>query len=231
MEDTTIIDQLDHIIQENKYSKHPFVADVVRGKADKDGLRAWAIQKYFQVYYQVQGFSAIHSSCEKEDVRQFMAEQIEEEETGGHEATDSHYNLMKRFAKALGAQDSDFEVAEVGEAVKSHFSRLMSICKEEHFVYGLLAFYVFESQTSESAMKMFSGFKQHLGMSDEDLEWFTVHGEADIEHSKMHRDFLFKYCKDVPGFEQRAIELVEEGCANWNSLQDFYYSLIDREHA
>lgn len=226
-----IIDQLDSIIQENKYSKHPFVAYVASGNADREGLRAWAIQKYFQVYYQVQGFSAVHSNCEYEDVRQFMVEQIVEEETGGGCGTDSHYNLMKRFAKALGAQDHDFVSTPVDEAVRNHVSRLLNICKNEHFVYGLLAFYVFESQTSESAMKMFAGFKQHFDMSDEDLEWFTVHGEADIEHSNMHRNFLVKYCQEVPGFERRAVELVKEGCANWNALQDFYYSLICREYA
>lgn len=221
-----ILDKLDAIIEEHKYSKHAFVQDVVNGDIEKQKIKDWAIQKYFQVYYQVQGFSAVHSNCEYEDVRLFMVEQLSEEETGDGCGSDSHYNLMKRFALSLGAVEEDFKTTAVGPAVKQHVDRLLRICKGEHFIYGLLAFYVFESQTSESAQKMFNGFQQHFGSTDAELEWFSVHGEADIEHSKMHRRLIEKYCADLADFEQRGTQQVIEGCESWNNLQNYYYSLI-----
>ena len=223
-----IIEKLDSIIEENKYSKHPFIQDVVDGNITKEGVKQWAIQKYFQVYYQVQGFSAVHSNCEHEDVRQFMVEQLVEEESGDGCGTESHYNLMKRFAISLGASDEDFINTLVGVPVKSHVERLLNITKNEHFVYGLLAFYIFESQTSESAQKMFMAFQKHFGSTEKNLEWFSVHGEADIEHSELHKKLLTKYCVDVPGFEEKSVQQVIDGCKNWNALQDYYYSFIKK---
>jgi len=221
-----MFNEIDNIIAEHKYSKHSFIKHVESGTVKKENLKSWAIQKYFQVYHQNCGFSAIHANCEYEDVRQFEVEQLIEEETNIKGGSESHYNMMKRFCYALNANDQDFQQTPIGAPVKEHIKKLKYICLNEHFVYGLLAFYIFESQTPESAMRMYHTFKQQFNFDDTTLEWFLVHGSADIEHSQQSKNFIMKYAHEVQDFIHKKNKFVIDGVKAWNQLQDYYYSLL-----
>jgi pyrroloquinoline-quinone synthase len=220
-----MLDRLDAIIEAHKYSKHPFVQEVLAGNVTREGVKNWAIQKYFQVYGQNRGFSGIHSNAPYEDVRQFQIEQLIAEETGIEEGTDTHYGLMKRFAFSMGATEEDFNI-EPGAAVKAHVDHMINTCCKEHFVYGMLAFYTIESQTPEAVLKLAEAFKQQFGSSEEDLEWFYVHGGADVEHSEIAKYLINKYASEAPHYEVKAPLLVEMGCKIWENLQDHYYATM-----
>jgi len=221
-----MFNDIDNLIQENKYSKHSFINYIENNDVDPNNLKKWAIQKYFQVYHQNCGFSAIHANCPFEDVRQFEVEQLIEEETDLMGGSASHYNMMKRFAFALGATEEDFLNTPMAQPVKKHIARIKEICLNQHFVYGLFAFYIFESQTPESALRMYRAFKNRFNFSDETLEWFLVHGSADVEHSNKSRDFILKYCHEIPDFHEKKIDFVLSGVNSWKELQDYYYQLL-----
>lgn len=219
-------EEFDRIIQANKYSRHSFVKEIEAGRVTRDQMKRWAIQKYHQVYLQNSCYSGIHANSWHEDVRAFEMEQLIAEETAIADGSDSHYNLMKRFALALGATEAEIRETPAAPEVWDFVTYLVGHCRNNHFVYGILAIYVNESQTSESAMKMYRALKSGFQLDDHTLEWFTVHGEADIEHSSHAKDLIVKYAHEAPNFEWRGRQVVETGSKMWTKLHDFYYGLI-----
>ena len=218
--------QIDTLIEDNKYSKGSFVKAVENENCSKNKLKDWAIQKYFQTYHQNRVFSAIHANAIYEDVRQFEMEQLIAEETNINCGSDSHYNLIKRFAIAMGATEKEFETTNVGRPVREFVEYLINLCKNEHFVYGILSIYVNESQTSESATKLYTYLKKNFNLTDAELEWFLVHSEADEEHASKARTLIEKYSSEVRDFPTKSLEIVKNGIVMWKNLHEYYYSLI-----
>jgi pyrroloquinoline-quinone synthase len=218
--------KFDELIQSQKYSKGSFVQEVVGGNVTRDGLKRWAIQKYFQTYHQNRAFSAIHANAPYEDVRQFEMEQLIGEETGLEDGSDSHYNLMKRFAFAMGATEEEIAATEVGGPVQEFVNYLIGLCLSEHFVYGILAIYINESQTSESAVKLHTAIQERFGVTDHDLEWFLVHSDADIEHSNIARYLIEKYAGEAPDFAKKSLEIIANGTKMWTQLHDYYHTVL-----
>jgi pyrroloquinoline-quinone synthase len=223
--------KFDAIIQANKYSKGSFVTEVVSGNVTREGLKRWAIQKYFQTYEQNRAFSAIHSNAPYEDVRQYEMDQLIAEETGIKDGSDTHYNLMKRFAIAMGATEEEIAATPVGGPVQEFLDYLIGLCKREHFLYGILAIYVNESQTSESAIKLHAAIQEKFGLSDHDLEWFLVHSEADVEHSDVARELIRKYAAEAPDFATKSLQIVKNGTKMWTKLHNYYYDVLVGETA
>jgi pyrroloquinoline-quinone synthase len=217
-----IVGRLDAFIDENAYVKHSFTQALVNGEVTREGLRNWAVQKYHQTFHQNRGFSAIHARAPHEDVRQWEMEQLIAEETGIRDGSDSHYNLMKRFAIAVGAPENLHELPMAPE-VQAFVDYLLDLCLQEHFVYGLLAFYVNERQTPAAVQKMYDHLVGQMGVTKHDAEWFLVHGEVDTYHAEGARKLIIKYADETPDFDQRAEEVVRNGVAQWRKLQDFYY--------
>ncbi|MQY03726.1 TenA family transcriptional regulator [Actinomadura macrotermitis] len=221
-----LIAKLDELIDEQAYVRHSFTETLVSGGVSRERLKDWAIQKYHQTFLQNVGFSAIHArAMHHEDVRQWEMEQLIAEETAIRDGSDSHYNLMKRFAVAMGAGE-DLDGVPPAPEVMEFIDYLTGTCLNEHFVYGLLAFYVNERQTPAAVQRMYDHLTTEMGVSKHDAEWFLVHGEVDVYHAREARELIVKYAGEAPGFETRAEELVRASCAQWVKLQDFYYSKI-----
>jgi pyrroloquinoline-quinone synthase len=221
-----VITRCNLIVQERKYSRHRFVAAVEQTAPGKAALGNWALQKYHQVYLQNAIFSIIHSKTSYEDVRQFMVEQLVAEETGINCGSDTHYNLMRRFAAACGVTDRQFIPATASQAVRNYVDVLLGIMRDEHFVIGLLTIYAIESQSGESVGKLVAALRKTHDFSDAELEWFTVHSGADDDHAEEGVRLVRKYAADVPDFPVRAVAAVEKICDAWLTLHDHYASLL-----
>lgn len=222
-----VLSELDDYIREHRYARHPFVRNVEAGKYDALDVRRWAVQKYFQTRDQNCVYSAIHArSRHFLDIRRFEVQQLIDEETEFGEGSEPHYELMRRFALALGASDEAFDERNIGPGVHRFVDYLQKRCSTGHPVYGILAIYVNESQTSESARKLGGAFAEQFGLSAESLEWFTVHGEADLEHAARGRELICRYGGDLADFAEKAREVVVRGVEEWTGLQDFYAEVL-----
>lgn len=217
-----IVARLDEFIDDNAYVKHSFTQALIKGEVGREELRTWAVQKYHQTFQQNRGFSAIHARAPYEDVRQWEMEQLIAEETDIRDGSDSHYNLMKRFAIAVGAPENLHELPMAPE-VAAFIDYLLDVCMQEHFVYGLLAFYVNERQTPAAVQKMYNHLVGQMGITKHEAEWFLVHGEVDTYHAEGARKLIVKYAGEAPDFERRAPEVVRNGVVQWQRLQDFYH--------
>lgn len=219
--------QLDSYIHENRYSRHPFVKLIESNSVTKESLKRWAIQKYHQTFLQNVVHGAIHSNAMLyEDIRQLQVEQLIAEETKIADGSDAHYELMRRFAIALGATEKEIKESTPAPEVLKFVNYLVSLCKENHPVLAMLAIYVNESQTPESVMKMYRALKTKFSFSDAELEWFLVHGDVDVEHANEGKKLIMLHAKDCQDFQTRSTSIVKDGVEQWTLLQNFYASLL-----
>jgi len=69
-----------------------------------------------------------------------------------------------------------------------------SVCGNESTAEGLAALYAYESQIPAICESKIDGLKKHYGFTDpKGYEYFSVHIEADKEHSAAEREMLSTY--------------------------------------
>ena len=101
-----------------------------------------------------------------------------------------------------------------------------SVCSQNSTAEGLTALYAYESQIPAICESKIDGLKKHYGFTDpKDYQYFSVHIDADREHSAAEREMLSSYVDD------RNIDQVRESAgrvldALWEML-----SGVCRRHA
>src|SRR5439155_6229060 len=127
------------------------------------------------------------------DVRELMFENLWEEHGEGDGHRD-HTALVGKFAKALGAEIEDVYTVEPIPESREWIDRILKVCREEHFVVGLAAVsFGIEFRTQTMA---FLGqiYRDQYGLSEDELEFFFMHLEADEEHAGRAIELVRKYC-------------------------------------
>jgi pyrroloquinoline-quinone synthase len=101
-----------------------------------------------------------------------------------------------------------------------------SVCGQGSTAEGLAAFYAYESQIPAICESKIDGLKKHYRFTKpEQYEYFTVHIEADREHSAAERDLLSRYLDDR-NFESVKVSVSRVLDALWEML-----SGVCRRHA
>lgn len=219
------IGQCQALIRDKRNARHPFFTKLDR-PVPKRSLAAWAEQKYHQVYLQNPIFGTIHGKTQFEDVRQWMVTQLIAEETSLTCGSDSHYNLMRRFAEACGAPAAGFAPEAAHPEVRAYVDVLLSTMRDESFAVGLLAIYAIEAQSGESVGKLLGWLRQEYDFTDRDLEWFAVHASDDDDHAGTGLGLVRKYAHLAGDFAVAAPRAVACVCDAWLVLHDHYRGLL-----
>jgi pyrroloquinoline-quinone synthase len=171
----------------------PFLIEFAEGKIAKDKLARFARSYCFQVDNFKRFVAAVYSQAEPRDVRELMLENLWEEHGEGDPERD-HTVLVGRFGKALGADlPSVYDVEPIPES-RQWIDRILKICQEEHFVVGLSALsYGIEARTRTMSF-LGTIYRDKYGLTEEDLEFFFMHLEADEEHAGRAIELVGKYC-------------------------------------
>ncbi len=215
------------ICQRHRAARHPFVASLDATRPDRARLGAWAAEKYHQVFLQNAMFTAIHANAwDCEPVRQFMVEQIVAEETAITSGTASHYDLMRRFAEACGVADEAFERGGASQPVMTWVRTAIGICRTRHPAVAMLALHAIESQSGEAVLRVLRWLRANHTFTAMELEWFSVHAEAEDDHAATGLALVRRYAEEVPDFHREATEAVTEICAAWSALHDHYVGLL-----
>lgn len=216
------------IVDDRRYARHPFVAELRRRRPDRAALGRWAVQKCHQVYLQNTIFSQIHANAQDQvDVRQWAMDQLIAEETPLTSGSAAHYVLMRRFAESCGVTAGEFSPARAAAPVRSYVGVLNELCGRRHFVLGMLTIHSIESQSAEGVGRMLAWLRENHDFSDTDLEWFTVHAAEEDDHADSAMRLITRYAGDVPDFADQAPECALLVTEAWLRLQDFYLELLD----
>ena len=191
-----------------------FMIDFAEGRVAKEKLAGFSPSYCFQVDNFKRCVAAVYANAEPRDVRELMLENLLEEHGEGDPSRD-HAQLVARFGRALGADlPNPYDLEPIPES-REWVERILKICLEEEFVVGLAALsYGIEARTRTMAF-LGALYRDKYGISEEDLEFFFMHLEADEEHAGRAIELIRKYCTTEEQLEKckRAVKEVLDATA------------------
>lgn len=184
------LDQIDTEIAAKHLLKHPFYLAWTRGELSKSALTDYARQYYHHVAAFPTYLSAVHAKCDDQSTRKELLNNLIDEEAG----SPNHPELWLHFAEGLGVSASDVRKSEKWSETKSLIDTFRSVCRDGSIAEGLAALYAYESQIPAICESKIDGLKKYYGFTNpERYQYFTVHIEADREHSATERKMLGEY--------------------------------------
>ncbi len=216
------LDEIDKNIAAKHLLKHPFYLAWTRGELSRDALADYARQYYHHVVAFPTYLSAAHAKCEDQATRKQLLSNLIDEEAG----SPNHPELWLKFAEGLGVSASDVRKSEKWSETTDLIDIFRQVCRDGSTAEGLAALYAYESQIPEICESKIDGLKKHYGFtSPERYQYFTVHIEADREHSDAERKMLAAYV-DKQNFESVKASVNRVLEALWEML-----SGVCRRHA
>ena len=187
------LDEIDKNIAAKHLLKHPFYLAWTRGELSRDALADYARQYYHHVVAFPTYLSAAHAKCEDQATRKQLLSNLIDEEAG----SPNHPELWLKFAEGLGVSASDVRKSGKWSETTDLIDIFRQVCRDGSTAEGLAALYAYESQIPEICESKIDGLKKHYGFtSPEHYQYFTVHIEADREHSATERKLLSGYVDD-----------------------------------
>jgi pyrroloquinoline-quinone synthase len=208
------LDQIDTDIASKHLLKHPFYLAWTRGELSKAALTDYARQYYHHVAAFPTYLSAVHAKCDDQAIRKQLLNNLIDEEAG----SPNHPELWKKFADGLDVEDTDLARTEKQPETKNLINTFRSVCGQGTTAEGLAALYAYESQIPSICESKIDGLKKHYGFTKPDhYEYFTVHIEADREHSAAERQMLSRHL-DAQNFESVKVSANRVLDALWDML-------------
>jgi pyrroloquinoline-quinone synthase len=216
------LDKIDNDIAEKHLLKHPFYLAWARGELSKEALTDYSQQYYHHVAAFPTYLSAVHANCDDQATRKQLLNNLIDEEAG----SPNHPELWKKFAEALGVEGAELARTEKQTETKNLINTFRSVCGQQSTAGGLAALYAYESQIPPICESKIDGLKKHYGFTKpEHYEYFTVHIEADREHSAAEREMLSRHIDDR-NFQSVKVSVNRVLDALWDML-----SGVCRRHA
>jgi len=184
------VDKIDNDIAEKHLLKHPFYLAWGRGELSREALTDYAKQYYHHVAAFPTYLSAVHAKCDDQPTRKQIVCNLVDEEAG----SPNHPELWRKFANALGVEDVDLATTAKRPETKNLIDTVRSVCGNGSTAEGLAALYAYESQIPAICESKIDGLRKHYGFTNSEYyEYFSVHIEADCEHSAVERKLLGAY--------------------------------------
>ena len=216
------LDKIDNHIAEKHLLKHPFYLAWTRGELSNEALTDYARQYYQHVAAFPTYLSAVHSKCNDQATRKQLLSNLIDEEAG----SPNHPELWLKFAEGLGVSAIDVRDTQKQPETRDLIDTFRSVCANGLTTEGLAALYAYESQIPAICESKIDGLKKHYGFTDpKHYEYFSVHIEADREHSAAEREMLSAYI-DSHNFESVKESVNRALDALWEML-----SGVCRRHA
>ena len=184
------LDSIDNDIAEKHLLKHPFYLAWTRGELSGEALADYARQYYHHVAAFPTYLSAVHANCDDQATRKQLLDNLIDEEAG----SPNHPDLWLKFAEGLGVPEADVRQTQKSPETKNLIDTFRSVCRDGPTAEGLAALYAYESQIPAICESKIDGLRKHYGINNpEHYRYFSVHIEADREHSAAERKMLSSY--------------------------------------
>jgi pyrroloquinoline-quinone synthase len=204
-----IIKRIDTMIEERSLLKHPFYEMWSDGKLTQESLAGYS-KEYFQLVKAVPSFmTPIIEKAPDSVVSELIVNQQEESD---------HVKPWINFAGELGVSEDELTpyagLTKTRKAV-SDLNELMNT-----FEGGACAMYAFEKEIPKISQTKLDGLAEFYGLtSDEAIEYFKLHIEADIRHTASWRNILEKSSTD----SNNLLEIADKSISAQNLLLDSCY--------
>jgi pyrroloquinoline quinone (PQQ) biosynthesis protein C len=219
-------------IRERWHTKnHPFFRALGEGKLPLRALGIYMAMHGQFVQRALASFGILFTrNFAHEDVRKMLVENLAEEEglkaipREGHVPHD-HNELIVRFCKAAGLSEHEVRTMKMTPAWWGRSLHYYQTALQEPIgvVLGMQATQEGQQPALNSEIVL-PALARHYGYPPgaPEIEFFTEHAEADIEHSQRQADLCAKYL-DTDAAKARALEVAEQACMlRWASITDLY---------
>ncbi len=183
----TYLDSIDAQIAARHLLTHPFYLAWTRGELSRETLADYAGQYYQHVAAFPTYLSALHARCDDQPTRRHLLQNLIDEEAG----EPNHPQLWRNFAASLGVSPAQLDQVETWPETADLVAAFRDLCSQGDLAEGLAALYAYESQIPAVSESKIDGLVRHYNFTDpERYRYFTVHIEADREHSAVERKLL-----------------------------------------
>lgn len=180
------IQKLNEEVTRHRAVNHPFLETVASRKFSKKAWLAFAQQLYPHVHFFIPYMEEMLLNTFDMNAKLIVAK-ILLDEYGEDAGGKSHPELFRRFVRSCGGPEADASLltTPLDQATIDLVEAHMSLCRDEPFLVGIGAI----GQAHEFAIGfMFPPLVKGLelaGFKREEIEFFTLHVEHDVEHSNM----------------------------------------------
>lgn len=211
--------------------KHPFFHAFAEGKLPLRAMGVYKAMHWQFVQRALASFGVLYARAfAHDDVRKMIVENMSEEEglkaipREGHVPHD-HAELIFRFCRAAGLSEHEVRTIKMTPAWWGRSLHYYQTVVQEPF--GV----VFAMQSTQEGQQpalnkevVLPAFAKHYGFpaGSPEIEFFTEHAEADVEHSQRQVELCARYL-DGDAVKARALEVAEQACMlRWASITDLY---------
>lgn len=173
-----LITALDGATADKRLLEHPFYQAWAAGTLTRDDLAFYSTQYWRQVEAFPGYLDRLSGRMNEGVARKSIEENLADERD------DDHPGLWVRFAEALGHRRADLEAAEIETETAACVDAFATATKTASVPFALGMLYAYESQTPEVAETKVTGLKDFYGITGAAAEYFQLHGELDVEHSR-----------------------------------------------
>ena len=228
---TSIVDEIVAIRERWHTKRHPFFQVLADGKLPLRALGVYMALHGKFVQQALASFGIFYArTIAHEDVRKAIAENISEEEgfkaipREGHTPHD-HNELILRFCKAAGLSAEEVHSVKMTPVWWGRSLYYYQIGVQEPI--GVVLAMQSTQEGQQPALNtevVLPALSKHYGFApgSPEIEFFTEHAVADVEHSKRQADLCARYL-DNEALKARAREVAEQACTlRWASVTDLY---------
>ena len=215
--------RLDEALESTHYRRHPFVTAWSRGELSREQMILWTQQHWLFVMHFPQWIAALYARCPDQDVRDYLLENLNEEEAGSARHTD----MLLTFGEACGATRAQLTSARklpTTRALTDWGDLLVATAPFWEAVAGITV--GTEGPVPGFYGRFLSTLRQHYGFTEPELINFTVHITADVDHSAKGFEIVERYCR-TPEQQDVAVERVRQaGEMYWLYAEGLYQHIV-----
>jgi len=206
---SSLVARIDELIEKQSLLKHQFYVMWNDGMLTHESLSGYS-REYFQLVKAVPAFVSMimeHASHGRDTIAENQKEESE------------HIQPWIKFAGSLGVPQKELEeytgLKKTRQAI-SNLSKLMTT-----FEGGVAAMYALEQEIPKISLSKIDGLRKFYNItSDDAIEYFKLHTEADIRHAALWRKILEK----TPlGNEKELFNIASKSVTAQNMLLDSCY--------
>ncbi len=205
---------------------NPFTEKWVAGDLTRAQLGAWASQHYQYVSQFPRWCAAVYAECPYPDARDFLLENIIEEESGT-----KHVDLLIRFAEACGVSRAEVESTRQLPTTRALTAWCYEMAHRTFYEAAAGLLVGLESQVPGIYRRNLPPLKPRYGFTDHEIEFVAVHIEVDEVHGERGYEIVEKYARTREE-RVRAVDAVRQATEmRWQYMTGLHRAYVLKEDA
>lgn len=191
-----VIDELRRRQQERSYARHPFVVDMITGKAPLHAIGGWVLQQGHLAYGANEMIGLFALRIPNFEMKKALYANLTGEVLGIR-GIDPHWKLARRMAVACGWSAEAAEAEPLLPETRAFCTFIIAEAFLRSAEAALIVGTVAGEQTfGDVSPKISKSMRENYGLDRHAAEYVSEHEEADIEHAEAGWHMVNAYCRD-----------------------------------